>query len=969
VSCEGIRLGAYLDGELGAGERTEVEAHLGECRACAEELRAIAAASASVKAWRPERRGFRGLPLFAAAAALLAAALLIVPGGSSPRAEGVIQLRAGERVPHAGARDYAATGLARPATIDCAGGTLLASHARFRLEDQPMRTRTKVGAAVAATAAVVIWGSIEVTDRAGRRTTLGEGTHEIGTPAVETAEAGGGPGAEEPQAVGDPFEAVTGVVLLPDGTPAADATVMLTYIREYAGEAPDATALTDASGRFRFDSARREFVLAASKPRVGAVSAYFTPGVHAVLRLRPGARVEGLLLDREDGTPVAGALVSSQMTGGVWGHARAVTGDDGRFVLDGLDPHESTLWIRPTAHADLVVKPRLAAGETTAVELRLARSKVLSGSAVDAATGLPVALTAVEVASNPQRRAQLLGDGRFEVEAQGYGTSVVLMAEGYPDTAASFGNTREQVFRMERGALVRLRARDDADHLVAGARIDLIKSSSMTRWRDLATGEDGDAIVRLPTGGGLPWTALVRHAGLFFEPAEFKLGLGREGEVVVVLRGRAAGRLKGRVLAPGGGAAAGARVEAASRPCFALEDGRFLLDGLPAGRVDVRVTAADATATVQADLRAGEETDMGDVLLREGATITGFVTGPDGRRIERYKVWSWPAIGAVEAGGSFRIAGLERDRDCAVVVQAGNVTRTVAGVRAGTQDLEIRLEDYATIEGRVVAPEGDELPPGISMGCAALAGSSRPFFDITLYMDGSFLIVVPAGRYSVSASADGSSYARVEAQVEARAGAAATLELKLVRGGTVEGKVATSLAAEKVLVTIKGGEPGGRPMSRHGGDFRFDGIPPGDYAVEAKTFEPGFRGTSQPVSVRAGETSRCDLALIATGELLVRAPAGTALALVDTAGRPVEASNEERNALLQRVWEAAGRPEVDKQGREALSVQVDQALATADAEGVWRRLALFPGEYVVVAGERRNRIAVRGGQTTELDLR
>jgi len=44
VSCDGVRLGAYLDGELAPAERADVEAHLGECARCAAELRSIAAA-------------------------------------------------------------------------------------------------------------------------------------------------------------------------------------------------------------------------------------------------------------------------------------------------------------------------------------------------------------------------------------------------------------------------------------------------------------------------------------------------------------------------------------------------------------------------------------------------------------------------------------------------------------------------------------------------------------------------------------------------------------------------------------------------------------------------------------------------------------------------------------------------------------------------------------------------------------
>jgi hypothetical protein len=972
VSCEGIRLGPYLDGELDAGERADVDAHLGECRACAEELRAITAASAAVKAWRPGRRGFRGLPLVAAAAALVAAALLVVPGGLAPRAEGVVSLRAGERVRHAGVREYVAGGLARPAEIECAGGTLFASHARFRLEDRPMRTRTKVGAAVVATAAVVLWGTIEISDRAGGRSTLGEGTHEIGPPA-EVVEVEGGRGAEEPPPPGDPFEAVTGVVLMPDGSPAPEASVALTYPAQYAGGAADQATISDTEGRFRFASAAKPFILAAVKARAGAASGYFTPGAHAVLRLRAGARVEGRLLDEVDGTPVAGCLVSSQMTGGVWGHAREVTGADGRFVLDGLDPDASTLWIRPRAHLDAVVRPRLARGETVALELRLQRAAALRGKVVDAGTGAPVALLEVEVWGNPQRAARLLGDGRFEVEGQRFGTSIVVRAEGYPDTGFSFDDpwgsatrAREQVFRIDRGVLLRLRARDERDRPIAGTRIALLRAGSY--WRDLGTAEDGDATVRIPSASPREWLALGQHPGHVFD--QTPISPARAGEAVVPLLGRAAGTVVGRVVVKDGRPAAGARIDVGQAQGFALEDGRFRLGGLAPGRAAIRALLDDEAASFEADLRAGEETDVGDVVLRGGATITGFVTRPDGLRVERYEVWAAQRGGAVDADGSFRLTGVEEGRAYEVNVRAGGMTKAVLDVLGGTQSLEIRLDDWATIRGRVIMPEGEAVPVGLSMGCGS---PGRPVFcDTRLYMDGSFVVEgIPAGRYTVTAGAEESGYARTEATVEVEALGTAEVEIRLVRGGAVEGTVSSPLPGEKLMVTLTRTDSGAtRNSAVRDGVFGLAALAPGEYVAEARTYEAHFRGTRQAVVVRSGETARCDLAVVATGGLVVRATPGAALALLDALGNPVDPSTEERRALSQQLWEAKGRPDVrEKSAREALEAEADRALSAADGQGLWRRLALFPGEYVVAAGELRCRAVVRAGETTELDLR
>ena len=51
-NCSGIvkKLSAYMDGELGPGDRSAVERHLAACASCAEELRRFAAADAALRA-------------------------------------------------------------------------------------------------------------------------------------------------------------------------------------------------------------------------------------------------------------------------------------------------------------------------------------------------------------------------------------------------------------------------------------------------------------------------------------------------------------------------------------------------------------------------------------------------------------------------------------------------------------------------------------------------------------------------------------------------------------------------------------------------------------------------------------------------------------------------------------------------------------------------------------------------------
>ncbi|MGH7162286.1 MAG: anti-sigma factor family protein, partial [Planctomycetota bacterium] len=63
MSCPGVRLDAYLDGELSPAGKREVEAHVDGCAGCASELRKLSSASAAVKAWEPRgpRAGRGGL--------------------------------------------------------------------------------------------------------------------------------------------------------------------------------------------------------------------------------------------------------------------------------------------------------------------------------------------------------------------------------------------------------------------------------------------------------------------------------------------------------------------------------------------------------------------------------------------------------------------------------------------------------------------------------------------------------------------------------------------------------------------------------------------------------------------------------------------------------------------------------------------------------------------------------------------
>ena len=669
--------------------------------------------------------------------------------------------------------------------------------------------------------------------------------------------------------------------------------------------------------------------------------------------------------------------MTAQGAGGRWHHVRAITDPDGRFVLDALHPYEASLWIRPARHFGAVVRPRLHAGRTVTMEIPLTRAPLLVGTVVDATDGTPVALMGADVPSSPRRHVRLLDEGRFEVAAKKHGTQVVVQARGYPDTSCYFeGTNRKKVFRLARGVLLRVHAIDEADRPIDGTRVSFIRQGSMTRWRNLETDASGELVVQLPRGSfAESWRTRAAHAGFVFEVENFKLGELAEQELV--LRGVRGGHLEGRVVARSGTPVAGVKVSVgAQRYARTVDDGRFRLGPMKPGRIEVLASdpSGDSTRRGDVEVRAGETTRLGDLVLEPGVSITGYVTDPNGRRLARYVVWSDKRQGVVE-NGEFRVSGLQRGEVYTVTVRTGTVVQQVKGIVAGTRDLEIRLDDYATIRGRVTVSRGDEIPLGFSMGCAAVG--RRPSYPIMIrnFTDGTFVIEgVPAGRYRLSASAEASGYARATAEVEVKAGETREVELRLVKGGTIEGRVETDLPGKRVSVRLLRGDPdAAQPetvsfsMLGQDGLFRLPVIAPGEYTLEAYSWDPGRRGTRQVVRVRAGGTTRAALAVVATGTVVVRALPGTPLRLLDGAGHEVAVSGAERRALRGAIWK-----ELKRQGdptRAEIDSALQGALARAGTNGMWQRTELFPGKYRVEASGELHEVEVGPGSVSELNVR
>jgi protocatechuate 3,4-dioxygenase beta subunit len=282
------------------------------------------------------------------------------------------------------------------------------------------------------------------------------------------------------------------------------------------------------------------------------------------------------------------------------------------------------------------------------------------------------------------------------------------------------------------------------------------------------------------------------------------------------------------------------------------DDGRYAIDNVPPGAVNLTARAAGYVTGSRGDINAedGKTVTGIDIQLDRGATISGHVTshgaaiaGAEVRQASQRTMQPGPQGGGVttDADGLYKLDGIAEGERLIEFHKAGFVTAQKPVEVKGGKDVQLdaELDPGHELRGRVVDRSGR----GVAGANVMASGVGERRFDnmIASDADGSFVVAGLAdGKYQVTA--------RKEGMVS---GEASDIELPQTRpltltldsGATITGRV-TGVTPEEltqVVVTAVGGTSRNQTYTDASGNFSLPGMPDGQVRVDAFLVTAGRR--------------------------------------------------------------------------------------------------------------------------------
>jgi len=634
---------------------------------------------------------------------------------------------------------------------------------------------------------------------------------------------------------------ISGRVVRPDGTPAADAMV-----ETPTGVMPR-SAQTMADGTFKLTGIASGPAVLTAHSSDGILSSppltVTAPAKNVTLTIPRGARIEGRVLDRATQQPVTDFTVglptrSQRMVPAEPRAEKTIHADDGSYAIDNVPPGAVDLVVRAAGYVsgtrgDITAED----GKTvTGIDIQLDRGATISGRVT--AGGTPVA--GVDVRPASQRMAPMM--------------SQQLAASGAGATTDGDGFYK-------------------LDGIAEGDRlIEFHKQGFVTAQKPVEVKAGNDV-----------------HLDVELDP-------GKE------LRGQVVDR-SGRGIA-GANISASAAGERRAGPMAVTDgDGMFVLTGLTDGKYQVSARKEGMVSSDATDVDLPQTHPL-TLTLDTGATINGRVSGVPAEQLPQVVVTASGGTSrnqtTADSSGNFTLPGFPdgQVRVDAILTTAGQrrmaPTKTIVIENGAAPAVELNFQEGITVSGRVTkggAPVSNGSVSFIPTGGRPVrsapdvtgdtSASARQFVNTMISSDGTYTAAgLSSGDYSVRVSTSGMTMY----QTRYTAAASGTFDIDIhgatLRGRVVDSKSNAPLSDARVMLTSRL-PANGSAVSDSDGRFVIDALPDASYDLQVNREQ--YATAAQKVVIANGSVADVEVRMEQTPAITIR--------VTDSAtGQPVDAT-------------------------------------------------------------------------------
>lgn len=733
-----------------------------------------------------------------------------------------------------------------------------------------------------------------------------------------------------------------------------------------------------------------------------------TTGPVALQLSNRGGTVVGSVHTKADASPVASLKLK---LGGMGDFGDALynkntsTGADGSFRFDNVTSTNLFLTV-PQEETDAkklaITDPRpsrisVGEGETTEVQLFVYPGITITGRVYDKDTNDPLPDATVTAVTTPRRTTTSGADGQYRLEnvfLTSNRVSVNPVLEGY-----AIATTRDNMYNsmnagisavapdapsmtvdlpMERQVSISGKV-VTADEVPAGfAQLRVINGRSMYSGmrNNSLTPANADGTFKVYT---TPFSSSIveAQAAGFADSRSDEINVTTEDikDIKIVLE--VGGTIEGVVLDPSGTPAEGAKVTNINwvklngsstgnheEVGVTGKDGKFTM--LHATKEVSLFAAKEGFAqseSVKVQVKSGETKSDVQLKLRQAFTISGTVKRTNGDPVETGSVNCWSSSGGssgntqLQPGGKFKLENLADGLYNVQVYGSGVSSKQVENVKAGTENLEIVIDEVKTVDGK---------PANVTLvGTVVDEETGQPIKDLEippygnmkkLDKDGQFEYsgLRPDTSYSFNISAPG--YMRQQFTTKVPGDKTRYEEtFKLGHGGLITGRVLgkDNTPLPNIMVVNWGSTqyyersrtgPDTHTTTDNEGRFTLVPVPTGENTIEVMP-KPPLTAAYKKVTVKSAETADAgDIILSAGGKITGQVVRGASEDPVPDRDISINAYIQESNTSINKS-------------------------ATTDKDGRFEVADLPAGSYSINCGSTNQSVQLAAEETKDVKLK